>query len=136
MCADWVTAGGSVVAALATLLAAGFAWDAANTWIDALQNRRGDECVAAASELRSAIHRCMSAIRRKKGDEKSDAAIWKTYTAAWDYQTRFRSAYTVARRYRPELAPDAPDKIDALFARLEVVAAEEAPVSQARGNNF
>lgn len=106
--ADWITAGGTVIAAGAAVATAIFAWRAATTWKDALQNQRDDECVAAASELRSSIERCMSAVRGKRGRE-----IWPAWTAAWDQQTRFRSRYQVARRYHAgQLAANVPAQID------------------------
>jgi hypothetical protein len=113
MDASWVTVG-TVVAAIAAVATAIAAWTAATTWKDALQNQRDDECVAAASELRSSLHRCMSAVRRKR-----EAEIWPAWTNAWDHQTRFRSSYLVARRYHAEqLAAGIPDQIDDQFDRL------------------
>ena len=83
-----------------------------------VQNVRGDESVAAALEMQAALHRCRSAIEDKRRDE-----IWQTYTAAWDYQTKFRAAYAVARRYHPNLAAhDPPGEVDALLGRLRNVA--------------
>jgi hypothetical protein len=106
--ADWTTAGGTVALAIAAIATAIIAWRAATTWKDALQNQRDDECVAAASELRSSIHRCMSAVRRKRARE-----IWPAWTEAWNSQTRFRSRYLVARRYHAkEMAADVPDQIE------------------------
>lgn len=58
---DWITAVGTIVAAVAAIATAIFALTAASTWKNALQNQRDDECVAAAINLQSAIHRCISA---------------------------------------------------------------------------
>jgi hypothetical protein len=82
------------------------------------QNERGDESVAAAVEMQAAIHRCMSAIEDKRQKE-----IWKTYTAAWDSQTKFRAAYAVARRYHSNLSAGGPPvEVDVLLYRLRGVA--------------
>ena len=69
---DWITAGGTLFAAVAAIVAAGAAiataWiadRAATTWRDALQNQRYDECVAAAVELQAAINRYISAVKGK-----------------------------------------------------------------------
>ena len=70
--------------------------------------------VAAASEFLSAVHRCMSAVRGKKKPE-----IWPTYTDAWNYQRRFRSAYEVVRVNRPELRSNAfLEEVETLLEQL------------------
>jgi hypothetical protein len=121
---DWITAGGTFIAAGAAIVAAGaaivaaraavraanIADGAATTWRDALQNQRYDECVAAAVELQAAINRYISEVKDERQGE-----IAPTYTEAWDRQTRFRSAFQVARRYRPQNLPDGqepPQQID------------------------
>ena len=123
---DWITAVGTIVAAVAAIATAVVAWIAARTWKAALRNQRDDECVAAAINLQSAIHRCISAIRRKRENE-----IWPAYDDAWNYQSRFRSAYEVARRYHSHQLPaNMPDDIDKLFDQLKAVAKGEASWAQ------
>jgi len=119
---DWLTAGGTVVAALAAIVAAwmakraaDIAQGAANTWRDTLQNQRTDECVAAASDLEASINRCILAAQGKRRNE-----IWPAYTNTWDHQTKFRGTYVVARRYRQSLNSDIPVQIDALLNRLRL----------------
>ncbi len=112
---DWLTAGGTIVAAVATIATAIIALLAAKTWKEALQNQRYDECVAAAVGLEASINRCIEADRGSRKEE-----IWPTYTEAWDHQTAFRSAFHVALRYRPSVADDFPNRIDAyLKPRLQ-----------------
>jgi hypothetical protein len=82
------------------------------------QNEHGDESVAAALEMQSAVQRCTSAIEGKRAEE-----IWATYNAAWDRQTTFRAAYAVARRYYANLpAGGVPAEVDALLYQLRDVA--------------
>jgi hypothetical protein len=105
---DWMTASGTIVTAVAAVGTACIAWKAAKTWKEALQNQRYDECVAAATELEAAVYRCITDVDKRRRED-----IWKSYTEAWDHQTRFRSAFQVALRYRPEnLAADIPERID------------------------
>ena len=119
---DWFTAVGTVVAALAAVVAAwmakraaDIAQGAANTWRDTLQNQRTDECIAAASDLQASINRCISAAQGRRRNE-----IWPTYSDAWEHQTKFRGTYLVARRYRQSLNSDVPVQIDALLNRLRL----------------
>jgi hypothetical protein len=133
---DWITAGGTFIAAGAAIVAAGaaivaaraavraanIADGAATTWRDALRNQRYDECVASAVELREAINRYISAVKGKRQSE-----VPQTYTAAWDCQTRFRSAFQVARRYRAQNLPDGPEPPQQIDEQLILLNPEVNP---------
>jgi hypothetical protein len=118
---DWAGAIGVIapaVGAIAAALSTYFAWRAVRTSRDERQNQRNDACLLAVSELQSTVHRCLSAVRGKRGWE-----IWDSYTDAWNHQTRFRSAYKIVRRYHTEVAADTPAEIDQLIGeRLKAVA--------------
>ena len=105
------------MSAIAAALSTYFAWQAIRTSRGERQNQRGDACLIAVSELQSAVHRCLSAVWGKRGRE-----IWPAYTDAWDRQTRFGSAYRLARRYHTGLVAEAPEKIEQLLERLKVMA--------------
>jgi hypothetical protein len=79
--------------------------------------RDAGKSAAAALDLQSAVHRCMSVIQGKRKLE-----IWPTYTDVWNYQSRFRSAYAVAAMGRSELFPNVlPDQVGKLLDRLREV---------------
>ena len=119
---DWVTAIGAIIAAGAAIVTAYIAWKASMAWKESLQNQRFDECVAAAVALRGSVNRCISSV---KGNRQSE--IWPNYSAAWDNQTKFRSAFQVARRYRPQgLAGDVPERIDEILNQLNPICAAVA----------
>jgi hypothetical protein len=113
---NWISGIATLASTIAAAFSAYFAWQAVKTSTDERRNQRDDACLIAVSSLQSAIHRCLSAVRDKRKQE-----IWPTHQDAWDHQTRFRSAYRLARRYHTALTPGAPDKIDQLFARLEAM---------------
>jgi hypothetical protein len=108
----------SAVSAIAAALSVYFAWQAVRTARGERRDQRDDVCLTAVSELQSAVNRCLSAVGGKRGWE-----IWDSYTDAWNHQTRFRSAYKIARRYHTGVAADAAAKIDQLLdERLKVMA--------------
>ena len=113
---DWATALATVGGTIAAAASAYFAWQAARTSIGERRNQHDDACLIAVSDLPSAVHRCLSAVRGKREQE-----IWPTYSDAWNYQTRFRSAYRLARRYHTGLAAKAPERIDQLLERLKLM---------------
>jgi hypothetical protein len=130
---DWITAVGTFIAAGAAIVAAGaavvaaraaeraanIADGAATTWRDTLENQRYDECVASAAEVLAAVNRCISAVKGKRR-----RGIWPTYTAAWDRQTSFRSAFEAARRYRSQnLRENVPGRIDEQLNLLNPICA-------------
>jgi hypothetical protein len=70
-----------------------------------------------------ALLRCQNCSRQCIGASRpfkeKKPEIWPTYTDAWDYQRRFRSAYEVARLNRSELLLIAlPEEVDKLLDRL------------------
>lgn len=113
---SWVSAIATLASTIAAAFSAYFAWQAVKTSTDERRNQRDDACLIAASELQSAVHRCLSAVRGKRERE-----IWPAYTDAWNHQRRFRSVYGVARRYHAGLAAGVPEKIEQLFVRLEAM---------------
>ena len=76
-----------------------------------LERMRDDaKSLAAALELQSAVGRYRSAIVDRRRQE-----IWPTYTEAWNYHTRFNSAYQVAAMGRWESLSNPPDEIAKLL---------------------
>ena len=84
--------------------------DQTETTVRLERMRDAAKSLAAAFELQSAISRGTSAILGKRIKD-----ISPTYTDAWNYHTRFRSAYEVAAMGRWESLSNPPDEIGKLL---------------------
>jgi hypothetical protein len=132
---DWITAIATGVTATAAVAAAAIAYRAANTWREGLENQRYDECLAAALKVQSCVYACKAAIDNRRHMELSsewvdwvEKSIWTTYTAAWDRQSQFRAAFSVARRYQPNKFPTKLiEEVDQILRDLKAQAKSNVP---------
>jgi|SRR6516164_5177138 hypothetical protein len=90
---DFVTAGGTAVAALMAVIAAA-------TWRKGLENKRVDDAISAVHELQARINRVVAIA----GDKRH---VWGAYTDAWNSWSLFNAAYVVAQRYHHCLSKSA-----------------------------
>ena len=97
---DWLTAIGTVGAAVASARAAQIAAGAALTWRDGLKYQRADECLAALEECKAAIGKTID-LKSQNYPPLGDA-----YSDVWEAWRKAKVSFVVAARYFPCMRPD------------------------------